>query len=260
MRCGCVGSSNALYLTIGVILFVGLFSFTFMPAPLEPVRELFQGASTFLYKVIRLTGGVTDSNMCALADLWNMAGIDAEVRLEGGGQENFTCAVLTEEKIAMIPKEKELFGDELHGVVTDIYLLDWTTVHKLFYVSYIIMGLAFAAVITDILLNSGLIRTTAATALGYFIIVGVAVTLLMFRSGAMWAILTAFLSIVPGNSLLAEGIFLMLSMSVFWWLVSQVMLGYHIAQQSHKKFTAVRVAARADYKRGMMAMGEKEGK
>jgi len=255
-----VGSSNALYLVIGTILFVGLFSFMVLPKPLEPVREIFQSASTFLYKLIRLTGGVTDSNMCTLADLWNMAGIDAEVLLEVGGQENFTCAVLTEEKIAMIPQEKEIFGDELQGVVTDVYLIDWTTVHKLFYVSYIIMGLAFAAVITDILLNSGLIRTTAATALGYFIIVGVAVTLLMFRSGAMWAILSAFLTIVPGNSLLAEGIFLMLSMSALWWLVSQVMLGYHIAQQSHKKFAAIRLAGRADYERGMRAMGEKRSK
>lgn len=255
-----MGSSNALYLTIGTILFVGLFSFMVLPKQLEPVRELFQGASTFLYKVIRLTGGVTDSNMCTLADLWNMAGIDAEIRLESGGMKNFTCAVLTEENISMIPSERAALGENLQGTVDDIYIKDWTTVHKLFYVSYIIMGLAFAAVITDVLLNSGLIRTTAATALGYFIIVGVAVTLLMFRSGAMWAILTAFLSIVPGNSLLAEGIFLMLSMSVLWWLVSQVMLGYHIAQQSHKKFTAIRVAGRADYKRGMMAMGEKEGK
>ena len=305
-------SSDSVYLLVATILFVGLFSFVMLPGPLAPISEIFQGGSVAFYKIIRMTGGVTDENMCGLADLWNMGGIDAIVPFEEGcllveeciitsqdpedppecdsvlkcdegmkdnyqegetyniddkttwtiisSNEEVPCAVLTENKIALTYRELDKLGEEASGLVEEVLINDWVTLLKLFYASYLVMGVALAAVITDILLSSGIFRTTPAMAIGYFSIVGVAITLLMFRTGALWAVLTTFASIIPGNSLLAEGIALTLSLSLVWWIVSQVMLGYRTAQESYRTFAAMKVAARVDRERGELAMGRQEEK
>ena len=211
------------------------------------VSEVIQSFATTGYKIVRVTGGVTDVHMCVLADLWNLGGIDAT--LEGG--EVISCALLTEREIAVIPRDRDVYTG---GYLETVEIKDNITLNKLFYVSFVVFGLALAAVITDIFLS---IRTPGfgpGQAVGYTTIMGIAVTFLFFRTGAVWPFLTGFANIIPGNTLLADGIFFVLALSLVWWVAGQIALGYNVTKKSYQKFAAVRIGARADAERGRVAI------
>lgn len=246
-----VDASNATHLTVATLLFLGLFSFLLLPPPLNVVSDAVQGFATTLYRITRTTGVVTDAHMCMLADLWNLGGLEAQ--LEGGG--TVSCALLSERKIAITPADERAYGEGLGGVLESVDINNWLTLNKLFYVSYVLMGLALAAVITDVYMSfRG--KPNVSMALGYLFVGAIGVTLLLFRTGAVWPALSLIANTIPGNSLMADAIATFLSLSLMWWVVGQIALGYNVTKKSYQKVAAIKQAGELDYRRGMLALNE----
>jgi hypothetical protein len=245
-----VNVGDNLHLLVGTVLFIGLFSFTLLPPPASQLGSIVQGAATTSYKIVRAVGVVRDENICMLADLWNLGGIEAQ--LEGGG--NVTCAQLTEQKIALTPADERAYGSELGGVVERVWITNELTLNKLFYVSYILFGLVLATIITDVYLVTGMGRYSTAHVVGFLAVAGIGVTMLLFRTGAVWPVLSGLANLLPGNSLLGEALFAFFALTLVWWVVGQIALGYHVTKENYKRFAAVRVAGKADYQRGVRAL------
>jgi len=244
-----VNTTEAFHLTIATILFVGLFSFIMLPPPLNRFGEVVQGMAFTAYKISRALGLVTDATMCSMADQWNFGGMTAT--LESG--ENVSCGLLKEKKIALLPKERELYGDELGGYVQEVWITNKLVVNKMFFVTYLVLGLVAAAVITDIFITIRGKQYAGISGFGLMVALALSITMVFARLGILPELMGLFASVVVGQ--FVPGVFLMaMSLSVVWWVISQISLGYHVAKESYRTFAAVRVAARADVERGKKAL------
>lgn len=250
-----MNTTDAFHLGIGTMLFIGLFSFLLLPPPLTSVTETIQGVTFSVYKILRVVGVVSDTAICSLADQWDIGGLDAV--LEDGGMVG--CATLTEKKIALLPRERELYGAELGGYVESVVINDKVAVNKLFYVGYLLLGLVAGAVITDIFITIRGKQIIGISGFGYMMLMALAMMMIVARLGVLGPLVKLFAELVPGQ-LLPDMLFLVMAMSLIWWVVSQIALGYHTTKESYKQFAAVRVAAKADADRGRAALGMAEGR
>ena len=135
---------------------------------------------------------------------------------------------------------------------------DYVTLNKLFFVSYTLLALVLASIITDVLLSMGLFSNKTSLVLGGGMPVSLALIMLLFRTETMWVIITKTINSIPGNSLLANGIFFILLLSLGSFVFNQIALGYHVAKRSQKTFASMRLAVKADKDRGELMLNEIE--
>ncbi len=232
-----------------------------LPPPLTKLSELLQSGGTVVYEITKSIGGVRDEQMCVLADIWNMQGLTTSVdKINTNEYENVSCAILTEKKIAITPGDEEFLGEELYGISEEIYINDKLALNKLFFVSYILLGLVLSSILTDVFLSMGLFSNKTSLAMGGGITVSLSLVLLLFRTETMWSLLLNLINVIPGNGLLANGIFFILALSVGAFVVGQISLGYHAAKNSQRTFAAMRLAVKADKDRGELMLKEAEKK
>lgn len=255
-----MNSGDKFHLIIASILFVGLFSFTMLPPPLNGLGHFIQGAGYTVFEIAKITGSATNQGMCVLADLWNMGGLVAEYSPKNGGAlKNESCALMEEKKLAITPKDEARYGAELKGVVQKVYILDKIALNKLFFVSYALLGLVLAAMIADFwLATRG--RKSTGMAVGITVMLTIGVVMTVFRSGLIWPYLVIFTQLTPGNTLLGDGIFMVLILSTIWWLFAQIIHGFNVSKANYKKFAAVGKAAELDLRRGEKVIEAREGK
>ena len=174
--------------------------------------------------------------------------------------ETISCATLSEMNISIVPKDREIYGGGLQGTLFSVRINDKRTLNKLFYVSYALFGLVLAAVVTDMWLSTRAQSYSTAKMMGLMAMTTLGVMMTIFRTGLIWPLLSTIANTIPGSTIIGDMLFIGLGITVFWWMISQVTLGFHIARANQERFAAIRVAGRADYQRGMAAIGSLDEK
>jgi len=248
-------NQEAFYLFLACFFMIFLFTWVMLPPPLNTLGKFFQTLGYVGYTVNRALGTVSDANMCILADLYNLGGIEATVRGVGGEVYNISCALLSEERIAVTPADEEKFGEELAGWAVEFFIKDIRALNKLFYFSYLLMGFVIAAAVTDVYVATVGRKYSTGKMLGYSVMLTFGIMLVLLRTGGAWEALTALMQLVPAHgNLMANALAAIFIFAVFSWIIGEMAIGYHLVKEQRKKLEAMRMAARADYERGMLAM------
>jgi len=250
-----VESSDAFYAFIAVFLLFMLFTWVMLPPPFNRMGRMFQRIGVAGYEITKAVGVTSDADICVLADLYNTGGILATVR-DSTHEYNVSCALLTEKKVAIVPKDYEKFGSEVTAEATGQYWIkDIRTLNKLFYFSYLLMGLVIAEMITDMMVSTVGRKYSTAKVLGYGAVLTFGIMLVLIRTGAVWEVLNALMMLVPAkHSLIAMAITLVFMMAAWGWMIGQMVLGYEMAKSRKDRMKAMKIAAEADYLRGKTAL------
>ncbi|MBR9681841.1 MAG: hypothetical protein GOV00_03515 [Candidatus Altiarchaeota archaeon] len=204
-------------------------------------------------------GIVTDYRICSLLDAWNYEGMTTEVfKVETEQYENFSCAGLEENNIAIGFFEEDMYGDDLFGTAEKFFVESKVQVNKVFYSFYIFFGLLMIGVIGDMFITFGQFRMSTGNAVAVGGTASIALTMILMRSTAFWKGLTLMLTMAPGGGGPAVSMILaLLLMGPIWWLVNQFLFGYRLGKKGVvDQFKAIETAVSADYRRGQVGREE----
>ncbi len=254
---------SSFHIILACVLFISLFTYTVLPGPLNRITDLASSVGFFGYKVVRGLGVTTDYRICSLLDAFNYGGMTAGVWTEGAqAYTNMSCAVLSENKVAIGRYEVEKYGDQLFGTAEKFYIENRRQVNKVFYGFYMFFGLMITGVIGDIFITFGQFRTKTSNAIAIGGVASIALTMLIMRTGPFWSGLELLINAIPGSgSIIASLLAGLLIMGPLWWMLTHILIGYKIAKKGAiDPFKAIETAVATDVKKGTVGLKAVQGK